>query len=132
MRIKTIKSPLWRLLKLPFPHVDLSNLFLTFGRTIYCSQEITDDLVVHENVHILQQRSSYLYAVIWWFKYIGSVRFRYTQELEAYRMQLGWLRGTIKDKNERYRILRSIAMCLADKRYEFNLTLQEAIDELSK
>lgn len=51
---------------------------------------MTNDLLEHEKTHIFQQRNK-LGGLIWWYRYIHNPKFRYEQELPAYRNQIAFM-----------------------------------------
>ena len=63
-----------------------SRVCFTYGDTIYNpgGGKITDDLMVHEETHMIQQDGQPLW---WWAKYIEDDEFRLSQEVEAYANQ---------------------------------------------
>lgn len=132
IKIKPLKGKRWKLLNIPFPDADLRNTFLTFGRSIYCALQITEDLLVHEKVHVKQQKGSYFYAIFWWVKYIFLSDFRYKQEIEAYGAQYKFLCGKYKDRNQQNRFLREIADILASSRYKNIVTFEQAMTDLQR
>lgn len=65
----------------------------TYGNTIHCKETPSEDLIVHEMVHIEQQAK--IGKELWWKRYFDEPVFRLEQEVEAYRKQLQFI-------NERY------------------------------
>ena len=65
----------------------------TYGDTIYNPNNvpISDDLMVHEEVHSKQQNHSDDYAEIWWGRYLVDPCFRIAQEVEAYANQYDFI-----------------------------------------
>ena len=59
----------------------------TYGDTVYIpnGEALSDDLEVHEAVHIKQQAE--MGAEEWWKKFLEDPEFRLSQELEAYQAQ---------------------------------------------
>lgn len=87
MKISHKKPPHYKILVLLFGF-DWSRNIATFGDTVHFSiDELPDHLIVHEEVHTVQQRHSNFYATWWWVKYILSRKFRFDQEFEAYERQ---------------------------------------------
>lgn len=81
-----------------------------FACTIYAPSGITHHpLVVHEAIHLRQQRFSRFWAVWWWIQYIYSPKFRVEQEIEAYRGQYREYKKTVKDRNYLDRYARILA-----------------------
>ncbi len=127
INIKPLKGRKWKLIHIFFPEANLETMFLTFGRNIYCALDITKDLLVHERVHIVQQKNSYLWAIWWWIRYIKSPKFRYEQELEAYRAQYRYLCKENKDRNMRNSVLREIATTLSGPMYNRLVSFEQAM-----
>lgn len=138
MNIKTRKSKWWKLWNWIFPKADLGRIYITFGPTVWTPGYISEDIAAHEQIHVLQQKGSYIYAVVWWIKYLLSKKFRYSQEIEAYRFQLQFLKENveIKDKNERVRMHRAfeqqIAQILSSPMYNHMVSYAQAIVDLRK
>lgn len=83
--IKPLKEfPLMARYKEVFP-IDESTI-IAYHDTIYCNSNLPDHLIVHENVHLEQQRKIGLER--WVDKFLTDPNFRLIQELEAYRTQL--------------------------------------------
>ncbi len=64
----------------------------TYGDTIYnpnVDRELPPDLVAHEQVHCNQQGKD---PEAWWDKYLKDEKFRFQQELEAYKAQWNIMR----------------------------------------
>ena len=63
------------------------NVIFTYGDTLYSpiGNHITPDLMIHEETHCKQQTE--MGAEEWWNKYFVDAKFRFKQELEAYRNQ---------------------------------------------
>lgn len=77
-------------------------IVITYGDTIYCKfSPLTPDLIVHESVHIRQQKE--LGPMTWWEHYFEDKDFRLKVELEAYRAQIDWMREHY-NRHERKRI----------------------------
>lgn len=78
---------IWPLVKLFFPAAKWGEVIVTWGDSIYAKRAISQDLIAHESVHIMQQRMSKLYGLIWWARYITSSSFRLSQEISAHQKQ---------------------------------------------
>ena len=86
--IKIQRPPFWILLKLFFPAYNpRGTVAVAFGRVVYANQDFSEDFKIHEETHLIQQKRSYLYATYWWIKYVFSRKFRFYQELDAFRRQ---------------------------------------------
>lgn len=67
----------------------------TYGDLIYADIDVLPkDVQIHENVHKRQQQKPYE----WWERYNIDKKFRYEQELEAYRAQYKYLKSINKTK----------------------------------
>lgn len=88
------KSKLWKYYPLLFPGAKgkMDRVWIAFGRRIYSPDgTITLDMLRHELVHLEQHGYSYWGALLWWIKYRASAKFRYSQEIPAFRVQLEYL-----------------------------------------
>lgn len=140
MNIITRKSKLWKLWNILFSNADMSRVYIAFGRTVFTPGYASADIISHESIHLEQQKHSYLYAIWWWIKYKFSKKFRYSQELEAYRKQLEFLRVAttmqVKDRNHRVKVLRQyehgIAEVLSGPLYNHMVPYPQAINDLLK
>lgn len=66
-------------------------LILTYGNTIYFDGEmISEDLKAHESTHVRQQTE--IGKDNWWRLYFEDPKFRLSQEIEAYRNQINYVR----------------------------------------
>ena len=66
-------------------------VIITYGDTVYCKFNISDDLKVHEETHVRQQNE--MGKELWWEKYFDNKKFRLSQEVEAYRNQMEYIRN---------------------------------------
>jgi len=127
------KSKLWNLLKVFFPDADMKEVYLAFWKYIFMpegTKECPVALVVHESVH-LKQQGSLIGALIWWVKYIVSKKFRYSQELEAYQVQVKWFDDTqLAGLKKRYLYRKEMAGMLASPMYGNIVNKDEAFKQL--
>lgn len=98
-------------------------LIITFHPWIFCKANLPKALIAHEETHLEQQK----HPVIWWIRYIFSVKFRLSQEIEAHRNEYRAINGS---KNEKYRQLNLIAERLCGPLYKNLLTKEEAIEAI--
>ncbi len=112
------------ILKWFFPALNSETAIITFGDTIYSKHNFPDDVRIHEEEHIKQQKGSKLFAVYFTIRFILSPVFRLKMELEAYRVQYkyAWSKGLIT-----YQILTESAKLLSGPLYGNLLTYDEAI-----
>ena len=129
--IRYKKPFFWRLLKLRFPEYDPEGtVAVSFGKFVYANQDFSTDYKVHENTHLDQQGHSYILAVIWWIRYFASARFRYRQELEAFRRQYDYVMHTTPRR--RYESLTHYAEQLSSDLYGGLVSFDEAVEEIRK
>lgn len=75
------------------------NTIYCYGDTIFnpSGQEIPADILLHEAVHIDQQKK-FRHPDFWWQKYLLSPEFRKQEELEAYQKQIKWVKEKVGSK----------------------------------
>lgn len=128
MKVKHKRPPIYPLILLRFPAAKNPNTVFTFGDTVYILQSLYPDLAVHEAVHIKQQRNT-LGALVWWAKYMISSKFRYAQELEAYKEQFKfYLKG--HSQKESTLFLHRIAGDLSGGLYGGGITFDQATRDI--
>lgn len=100
------------------------DVIFCYGDTIYnpSKKELTEDLIVHEQVHSEQQGNL---PDVWWFRYLNDDGFRLSQEIEAYGAQYALVKskthGTLREW-----ILDRMADALSGDVYGNLLTFAEA------
>jgi len=80
--------------------VSFDDVVVTVGNKIHTKYALTADLLEHELVHVKQQTAYEGGSDAWWQRYLVDEKFRLSQEIEAYRVQYNFLRGTMKDRNK--------------------------------
>lgn len=105
-------------------------VLFTYGDTIYApfGGNITEDFVLHEGVHCTQQGDD---IDGWWRRYFLDDRFRYSQELEACRLQYEFIKGTCGRQMRRKR-LRDLAKMLSGQLYKNMVTYAQAFKEIEQ
>lgn len=103
----------------------------TYGDTVYIpnGEALTDDLEVHESVHIAQQAD--IGAEEWWNRFLDDPEFRLSQELEAYRAQWRFIEEN-KNRKMKRMMFRSIIDSLTSSIYGNMITKKEAERLLKK
>lgn len=81
---------------------------IAYGDTIYAKDDMPDSLIAHETTHLKQQAK--VGVEIWWEGYIKDPIFRLTQEAEAYKAQIDFIRDVDKASRQ---VLRSTIAWLA-------------------
>lgn len=71
--------------------ISWGTIVITYGDTIYSKYPISEDLTIHEQTHIEQQAE--LGPEAWYDEYLSNPEFRLTQETEAYRNQIHFIRS---------------------------------------
>lgn len=94
------------------------------GDDIYTNYPLTRDLLVHEEVHLRQQKELGVKEWVYDFLYNPEARLKF--EVEAYRKQL----ASIKDRNERYRVLLQSTRNLSSEMYGSIINYKDAYDLL--
>lgn len=100
----------------------------TIGSTIYnpSGLDIPSDILAHEIVHSKQQAVSN--TALWIDRYLNDIDFRIDQEAEAFAGQYEYVCGIIKDRNDRAKVLLSLADNLASSVYGNSISQQKAIE----
>lgn len=92
------------------------------GEDIYTNYPLTPDLLVHEMVHLKQQRE--VGVAEWVYDFLENPEKRLEYEVEAYREQL----KSIKDRNKRAKMWFLCAEQLSSALYGSIVTKQQALD----
>lgn len=132
--------------------LDLNTTLWTYEDTIYNPGgfNIPDDLLVHEQTHMIQQAKyagegvAYLLdeghldeikipeqpvvnsADAWWKRYLSDADFRLEQEMQAYGVQYAFFCDKIKDRNKQAKFLVRLADTLASPLYQVAIGQIEA------
>lgn len=127
------KPPIWDMLikAIPSLHWD-QGVIVTYGDTAYSKDELSNDLKVHESVHVRQQ------ALIgkdeWWKQWLADTNFRLHQELEAYQEQFDYLKkeyAALPRNERRFKLNRMaewIAGVLSSDMYGRMITYNKALE----
>ena len=93
----------------------------TYGDTLYnpSGVDIPDHLMCHEETHTVQQGAD---PEAWWKRYMFDPLFRVAQEAEAYARQYDFICHSVRDRNQRNRILIDLSRSLASPIYGHVLT----------
>ena len=102
-----------------------------YGDTLYNPHQmpINKVLLEHEKIHSKQQGDK---PAEWWHNYFNNDKFRFEQELEAYRHQYHFVKGFVKGRNDLFNFLKLIASDMSGKMYGNMCSLQEAICLIKK
>jgi len=88
--------------------------------------EIPPDILVHEEVHIRQQKDNKDFLE----KYLNDKEYRLKVEVEAFREQYKFVCEMLKDRNDRAKCLHSLAQELASSVYGEIINYSEAINKI--
>lgn len=99
-----------------------------WGDKIYnpAGTHITQDLVVHEKVHMVQQAPSG--PVTWWRRYLDEPEFLLSQEAQAYGRQYQYLCSQNHNRNFQFLILQQMALLLAGPMYGYVTNMEHAME----
>jgi len=108
-----------------FPGFEEFKPVFCYGSTIYnpFDQEITPDLVHHEEVHSKQQGKN---PEFWYSRYFREPHFRLDQEVEAYRAQYAFVNKRVVDRELKAWFLNRLASSLSSPLYGNLVSHQEA------
>lgn len=105
-------------------------IIICYGNTIHCNQKVSPDKIVHETIHVKQQKK--IGKDEWWRMYIDIPSFRLEQEVEAYRAEYQFVKRNIKDREALFKFLTRMAKHLSSENYGDIITTDEAIKLISK
>lgn len=134
MIIKNEKPPIWDNACAAFK-VNPGTTLFTYGDTLYNPAGISplaDHLLIHEEVHAVQQKHNDKDAALWWGKFLRDPQFRLEQEAEAYGKQYAFICKTVKDRNQRYKVLFDLAGILSGPLYGGCASRSEAMSMIKK
>lgn len=99
----------------------------TYAPHVYypAGRQLPPHLIKHEETHIAQQGDD---PAGWWEKYLADPKFRYQQELEAYRVQ--FRAAEYLNRGNRRVLLAQIAADLSSAMYGKIVTKAEALKEI--
>ena len=105
-------------------------IVFTYGDVIHSKDPIPQDLMVHELVHVKQHREYPGGPDAWWERYLDDDKFRYEQELQAYKKQYQWAKNNIKDREKLNKHLVHYAKCLSGEMYGKMATFNVAMKSI--
>lgn len=128
IKVKNEEPPIYKSVCKAFGKKDI-HAFFTYGDTMYnpSELEVPSDVLVHEAVHMEQQKHSEEEAELWWGKYLRDPQFRLDQEARAYGKQFKALCGVRKDRNHQARLLIILARSLSGPLYNNIVSHSEAM-----
>lgn len=100
-------------------------IIITYGNTVYCKYDLSPAKVIHESTHVKQQEAMGKWW--WWRKYIKDANFRMSQEVEAYKNEVDFIRKTIKNREIVNKMLVQIARDLSSSIYGNLISYDEAL-----
>ncbi len=102
-----------------------NGIIITVYPNIHCRFPLPPDKIVHEAVHLVQQKE--MGADIWWHRWLAEPGFRLDQEAAAHRKEADFVRKSIKDRNDRDKFIRDIAKNLSGPIYGNLISYGEAL-----
>lgn len=108
---------------------NIETICYTYGDTCYSPYPLSKDLIVHESTHTEQQKRSGMTPDIWWNLYGSDPKFRYEQEMEAYRAQYKYLVATI-GKRKAFNGAKIFASQMSAPMYGGMATFNQALQDL--
>lgn len=132
-RIKYAPPWCWPLIEMLNPAVRWGKVMFAFGDTIYSPRKVRKEELVHERVHLRQQKYSKFYGLFVYLRYNISPKFRLQCELEAYRAELRYVRESADFTAGQYDLLsKAHARSLSSAVYGKIISYKEAYLELMK
>ena len=104
--------------------VDFDKVVFTVGDTLHTKHPPNKDLIAHEEMHSKQKAAYSLQE--WLDRNFEDDKFRYDQELQAYRAQDRWIKENIKDRNKQAPFLSFYAKSLSGSIYGNLVSEKEA------
>jgi len=131
MKIKNSYPPNYNELIKYFDIADNPNVIFSYGKILYVpnGQNITDDLIVHESIHMEQQKK--VGVKEWWKKYINDIDFRIEQEAEAYNAQYKFIKDGF-NRHDRIMKLKQLIGDFSGPVYGNILTPEKAKELITK
>src|SRR3990167_676952 len=100
------------------------DLVIAYDGTIYHTNQLDTSVIVHESVHLKRQGKN---SDAWYESYIRDPKFRFGEELLAYREQYSFLKEITRDRNELARRWYRLAKDLSSAMYGSVISHQEAL-----
>lgn len=133
--IQIAVSDLWERNKIPPEEMAKKNLVFTYFDGIYTATRMDTDLFVHESVHYIRQGGGMdeMRAKEWWLRYCDDPKFRYEEELLAYREQYAYILRHFKgNRAVAFPHLKRLATDLSGPIYGHLCSFQDAMTAISK
>lgn len=120
-------APVYQKLKEKFGVDWHKGLIMSYAPNIHYKYDtLSDEKWEHEMTHVRQQTAYGLEK--WWEDYIADPKFRLSQEIEAYRNEVNFIRKTINDREYRFKLIRQIAKDLSSSMYGNIISCEDAIN----
>lgn len=113
-------------------HDNPADLVITVAPYIYTKKPLSHDLLVHECQHFHQQGSGLDEEKMkeWWNKYASDEKFRYEQELDAYRVQYKFIADRY-DRNTSFTFAKNLASVLTGGLYGKGFRYTQAVFDIT-
>ncbi len=132
VRYKKKKPLIAQILRLKFPLIVDKKVIMVWGNRIYTENILPNDLVIHEKVHVEQQKYSKLWGLLWWIRYTFSAPFRLKQEIAAYRKQYQFFCDVNRNHKKQQEFLKRIAWDVSGPMYNRLIGFNQAEYLISK
>lgn len=129
------KPPIFDAIRANGMNFNPATTIFTYGDAIYnpANVPLPPDLIVHEQVHMRQQREYNGGSDGWWARYLQDPLWRIMQEAEAYGAQYAWyVYNRKRSRDTQLRFLANIANSLASPMYGSQITPEEAVKLIRK
>jgi hypothetical protein len=115
--IKDTCPPIYQRLKKEFNVSWNDGIIITYFPDIYWKggDALSKEKIAHEKTHLRQQED--MGVKLWWDKYITDKEFRLSQEIEAYKNEVSYIRQTVKDREKCFKMIHQIALDLSSSIY---------------
>lgn len=134
MKIEIANPPMFDEILKVFPKAAGPGVIFAWGDTIFNPSGILipPALLAHEEVHGCRQLTRHDQVKQWWAEYLADPEFRYNEELHAHAAELNSLKRSIKDRNQRARLMQATAVRLLAPLYSYGVpkSLNQAIADL--
>lgn len=129
MKISTEKPPIYDRLEDVFGKgLWDQGVLITYGDTVHCkSGGMSQDLRVHEQLHIDRQAVYPGGKDAWWDRYLTDPKFRFEEELASYQAQAEYIRKNVPNRRKQFEKLDWIRRCISEK-YDGIVTYAEACE----
>jgi hypothetical protein len=102
-----------------------TGLIVAYDGKIHSKDYIAPQKIIHERTHL--DRQATLGNDVWWKLYLDNDVFRFEEEVLAYKAEANFIKKNIKNREDRFHMIRDIAICFSSDMYGKMITQQEAL-----